>query len=56
MEYKKKYKGKVIGVRGYGLLNTNEVKAETVAKLSKKFPKLSKFIESAKESKKSSDK
>ena len=56
--YKKKYKGQKIGVRGFGILDTNTLSAELIYKygLLPQFTKLIRFIERAEEKKKPSKK
>ena len=56
--YKKKYKGQKIGVKGFGILDTNTLSAELIYKYSllPQFTKLIRFIERAEEKKKPSKK
>lgn len=54
--YKAKYKGKVVGVNGYGVVNTNKVKPETIKDLATRYPKLTMLIESKSNEKKTKTK
>lgn len=56
VQYKKKYKDVIVGVNGFGNVNTSKVSAETVKQLSKTYKGLNKLIEEVTNEKKSKGK
>ena len=57
-KYKKEYEGKILGVKGFGILDTNTLSAELIYKYSllPQFTKLIRYIERAEVKKKPSKK
>jgi len=56
VQYKKEFKDKIVGVNGYGTIDTRKVSAEIVKKLSLTYKVLVKLIEGKPNEKKSKGK
>lgn len=51
VQYKKKYTNKIVGIQGFGNVNTKVIKPETIQSLASRYPQLIRLIESKHEKK-----